>query len=468
MITSSDPIDVVIAEDSPIQALVLQRHLVKEGYTVRIGRDGAEALQQIRERRPTILISDIEMPEMNGYELCSAVKSDAELRSLPVMLLSSLSDPEDIIRGLEAGADNYVTKPYETGYLLSRMQSLLETPIEADEPQAESLQVTLAGKTFTVNSGRQQSLNLLVSTFENAVEKNRELLQTNEQLTVAQNQLEVRNRELNSLNTKLNDHNTRMTRDLEAGARVQQALLPSELPQPSGFRFAWQYRPCDELAGDFLNVFELDDDYIGFYVVDVSGHGVAASLLAVTVSRVLTPSPFLSSLIATTDERTGRVIITPPADVLADLNRRFPMEESADQYFTMAYGVLNTSTGEVRYASAGQPPILLMRHSADIELLKVRAFAIGWVADVDYAEHTLKLNPGDRLAIYSDGIPEAMSPEMEQLGDDRMLKAFRDSRDQELEQSVLSVVADVEAWCGKRGPLDDVSLLALEAMHSPE
>ena len=212
-----------------------------------------------------------------------------------------------------------------------------------------------------------------------------------------------------------------------------------------------------------MNVFELNEDNVGFYVVDVSGHGVAASLLSVTISRVLTPSPFLSSLIAKTDEQTGKIIITPPSDVMTELNRRFPMEESAGQYFTMAYGILNTSTGEVRYATAGQPPLLLMRNNEDPELLKVSGLAIGWVPEADYEEQTLQLNSGDRLVIYSDGIPEGMSPAMDQFGDDRMLESFRNSRGQSIDQSAQSIVTDVEAWCGETGPLDDISVLALEA-----
>ena len=122
-------VDVVIAEDSRIQAKMLERRLVEAGHTVRWAIDGAKALEMVRERRPAIIISDIEMPEMTGYQLCAAVKSDPLLRTIPLILLSTLSDPVDIIRGLDAGADNYVTKPYEPDYLLARMEALLDTPL---------------------------------------------------------------------------------------------------------------------------------------------------------------------------------------------------------------------------------------------------------------------------------------------------------------------------------------------------
>ena len=129
-------VDVVIAEDSRIQARMLQRRLTEAGHTVRWGETGAQALALVKERRPAIIVSDIEMPEMTGYEFCAAVKNDPSLRTVPFILLSTLSDPIDIIRGLDSGADNYVTKPYEPDYLLARMNALLETPLEAADDAA--------------------------------------------------------------------------------------------------------------------------------------------------------------------------------------------------------------------------------------------------------------------------------------------------------------------------------------------
>ncbi|MHC5008122.1 MAG: response regulator, partial [Planctomycetota bacterium] len=281
-------VTVLIAEDSRIQAQILSQKLEDAGFRVRVAENGAMALESIREERPTVVISDIEMPEMTGYELCSAVKEDPELRAIPFILLSTLSEPRDIIRGLHCGADNYVTKPYDPDFLIARTESLLTTPLGELEDM-QKLDVTLAGESYTVNSSSQQVLNLLVSTFENAVEKNNELLETNQELTLAKEQLTVWNQKLEELNGKLEKANDRMSRDLNAAAKVQQSLLPATTPETSDAQFAWKYLPCDELAGDFLNVFPLDDKHIAAFVVDVSGHGVASSLLSVTIGRLLTP-----------------------------------------------------------------------------------------------------------------------------------------------------------------------------------
>ena len=182
--SSRSGVTVLIAEDSRIQSQILVEKLEAAGFQVRAAEDGEVALESIREQRPTIVISDIEMPKMTGYELCSAVKSDASLRNIPFILLSTLSEPQDIIRGLHCGADNYVTKPYDPEFLISRVDSLLTTPVDYSE-ESQPLEVTLAGERYTVNSGRQQVLNLLASTFENAVEKNNELIRSNQELMLA-------------------------------------------------------------------------------------------------------------------------------------------------------------------------------------------------------------------------------------------------------------------------------------------
>ena len=178
----------MIVEDSRIQAQVLSNKLTAAGYEVRKAENGRVGLEMIRQQRPTLVISDIEMPEMTGYELCREVKNDPELKSIPFILLSTLSDAQDIIKGFHCGADNYVTKPYEAEFLISRVASLLETPL-GDEEDEQQLEVTLGGNRYSVKAGRQQVLNLLVSTFENAVEKNNELVRTNEELLAAKEKL---------------------------------------------------------------------------------------------------------------------------------------------------------------------------------------------------------------------------------------------------------------------------------------
>ena len=457
---SSSKVLIQVVEDSRIQAKILSDKLTEAGYDVRVAENGQVGLEMIRQKRPTLVISDIEMPIMTGYQLCSAIKSDPDLRTIPFILLSTLADAQDIIKGLHCGADNYVTKPYDPPFLISRVKSLLETPMGEDDEQ-EQLDVTLGGTRYTVKAGRQQVLNLLVSTFENAVEKNQELVRTNEELTVAKDQLTRWNDDLENLNGRLDSANQRMTRDLDAAAKVQQSLLPTSSPQNSLVDLAWEYIPCDELAGDFLNFFALDDDHIAMYVVDVSGHGVASSLLSVTIGRLMTPLVSGSSLLVQADPAGGTRIV-PPGEVAYELNRRFPMEEQNELFFTMVYAVLQLSTLELRFVSAGHDPIVHVPPGEPPRMLEGCNMAIGWVEDMEYDEEVVTLAPGDRLYFYSDGVPEAMDEDLNEFTMRQMMEIIELGQTQPLDGSVKLLQSTVQRWCVKNGPKDDVSILGLE------
>jgi len=456
-------VDVVIAEDSRIQAKMLQRRLTEAGHTVRWGETGAEALALVRERRPDIIVSDIEMPVMTGYEFCKAVKTDPALKTLPFILLSTLADPIDIIRGLDAGADNYVTKPYEAEFLLGRIQSLLASPLEEDSAGAEAavLEVTLAGQQFRVKAGRQQVLNLLVSTFENAVAKNQELVVANQDLSVARDNLQRTNTELTDLNEQISRNNAQMVRDLEAAAKVQQSLLPAQDVTIPSTQVAWRYVPCHSLAGDFLNIFMLDEEHVGLFVVDVSGHGVPSSLMAVTVGRFLTPKVSDQSLLVR-QGADGRIAVARPAEVATQLNRLFQADEFSGLYFTILYGVLHMPTGRLDYVSGGHPALVRVPAGGTPEFHPVEGFPIAFVPDVDYEQHSLQLSPGDRIYLYSDGVPEAMDKDRQQLGDEALAGVLAATRSQSLDESVKALLQRVEDWCQPIGPLDDVSILGVE------
>ncbi len=189
--------DILIVEDSPTQAEKLGYILEKQGYRVSIAANGREALADMNVRKPELIISDIVMPEMDGYELCRRVKSDEDLRDIPVILLTTLSEPGDVIKGLECGADNFITKPVDEGYILSRISDMGAELSRPDCPSSsEGLPLRFGGKDYVVKADCRQILNLLLSTYETATRKNRELSQARDELHELNRQLKDAYQEL--------------------------------------------------------------------------------------------------------------------------------------------------------------------------------------------------------------------------------------------------------------------------------
>ena len=162
--------EVLVVEDSPTQAKRLERVLRENGFAVRVARDGQAGLEAVRERKPTVVITDVMMPRMDGFEMCRCIKEDRTLREIPVMVLTSLSDPQDIIRGLHCGADNFLTKPYGEEYLLRRLRHILTNQELRREGHSQmSVEVFFAGERHSLTADRMQIIDLLLSTFEAAV-----------------------------------------------------------------------------------------------------------------------------------------------------------------------------------------------------------------------------------------------------------------------------------------------------------
>ena len=178
--------EILIVEDSPPQAVLLQKLLEKNGYKVSVAVNGVEALSYLEGHLPALIISDIIMPEMDGYELSQKVKARDELKDIPIILLTQLTEPEDIVRGLGCGADNFITKPYDRELLLSRIRYVLvNQEIRKDRVMEMGIEVFFAGKKHFINSDRIQILDLLFSTYENAVQQKRDLEQINKELKEA-------------------------------------------------------------------------------------------------------------------------------------------------------------------------------------------------------------------------------------------------------------------------------------------
>jgi signal transduction histidine kinase len=192
----SGRVEILIVEDSPTQAKQLRDILERNGYVVIAVPNGVEALAQIDRKLPTLIISDVVMPAMNGYELCRRLKADERVRSIPVILLTSLNEPVDVVKGLECGADNFLFKPFDEKYLLARVAYVLANRHfhEMESPKM-GIEIFFTGRKFFISSDRLQILNLLLSTYEAAVQKNLELSSARDELRTLNQQLEAKVRE---------------------------------------------------------------------------------------------------------------------------------------------------------------------------------------------------------------------------------------------------------------------------------
>lgn len=183
--------DILIVEDSPTQAAQIKHLLESYDYKVEVTRDGQQALLWLSEHKPSLVISDIVMPEMNGFELCEKIKSDERTKDIPVILLTSLSDPEEVIEGLSCGADSFITKPFNKEYLVSNIRKILTEEVTPESKRdTRGIEIYYGGKKRTIRSGPQEVIKFLLNIYRGAIYQNNELIQTRDELRSLNERLE--------------------------------------------------------------------------------------------------------------------------------------------------------------------------------------------------------------------------------------------------------------------------------------
>jgi sigma-B regulation protein RsbU (phosphoserine phosphatase) len=241
-------------------------------------------------------------------------------------------------------------------------------------------------------------------------------------------------------------------RDLKAAAAIQESLLPSEAPCVEHLRSAWAFAPSERIGGDIFNLHRVDRRVVGAYMLDVCGHGVPAALVAVAASQFLQGAEGFGG----NDCR-----IAGPAAVLNSLEAAFPFERF-DTYFSVVCLTLDVSNGLLTYASAGHPPPVVVRRDGALETLDVRGTVIGAGGPLPYEQRQVRLAPGDKALLYTDGVLENRGPSGEPFGRERFGRTLRRAAGLPVEDLVPALHAEVRAFLGAARPDDDISILGIE------
>ncbi len=395
---------ILVADDNEDMQMLLFQYVKKWGHEVVIAQDGEEALQILETSDIQLVISDWAMPKMSGVELCRAVRERfGDERYIYIVLLTARQEQEDLVTGMEAGADDFIRKPFNKDELRVRLR---------------------AG--------------------ERALQMQQVLSEQNKRLEAAQ---------------------TELRNDLEAAAVVQRNLLPNPDKQPfldAGYRFDWLYTPAAFLGGDTCNFIRLDATHIGFYMIDVAGHGIPAAFKTVMLSQTLSAANGQAGLLKDDVSYAPHCYIRPPAEALYELNNTSQEEHNAMHYFTMVYGVIDVKTGQTTLSQAGHPASILLRNDGMMETIDVGGVPIGMLEGMMYDEQEFILGVGERLILYTDGIIECENTAGEQFSFARLQYLLREHGAKPLNNLIEEIRAALVAWRGSSVFDDDISLLIIE------
>lgn len=392
--------DILVVDDSTSYRLLLSRPLRQWGYTVHEAEDGKQALEMICQQRIGMVISDWEMPELDGPELCRAVRQANLDHYVYFMLVTARGSAEDLVLGMDAGADDFLTKPIN--------------------PQELRVRLRAGERILKLEAG------------------------------------------LAERNKKLDDAYQLIENDLKAAAKLQRSLLPSADRRITNMDCRWLFLPSQYVSGDMHNYFQIDADHMAFYSVDVSGHGVKPAMLSVTLNRLLSHGSSTGLLKRTINEPPYYDLVSPH-EVIEQLNAQFQMSADDSTYFTIVYGLFNIHTGHGTLTRAGHPSPIILHADGQSERLDGGGLPIGMMEDAYYENESFQLLAGSRICLYTDGITECERQDGEQYGEDRLHAFLLTQQSHPLDRLLIELQQQLEAWRGSASSCfdDDVSILML-------
>ncbi len=400
------PAHVLVLDDSRAQRRLLATLLRKWGHTVTVCETPGDALEALTDQSISIILTDWMMPGMTGPEFTRAFRRTPREGYAYVILLTSKSEKAEIAHGLDAGADDFVSKPVDPHELRARMRAGIRI-----------------------------------------IEMQRELVWQNQRVrsTLA---------EIRGLYDALD-------RDLLEAKRLQDTLVRERFRQFDTGSIALTLRSSGHVGGDLIGFFPIDAARIGLFSLDVSGHGVTSALLAARMAALLgTAAP--EQNVAMVQKRGGAWDALPPDRVAAKLNRMMFEEIETDLYFTLALAYLDLTTGAVQMVQAGHPHPAVLRPDGAVTWVGEGGMPIGLLEEAQFDSVIFHLEPGDRLMLYSDGITECENRAGEEFGEDGLAALLRRTAEDQGEALLETIVTAVQDFAGRTEFADDVSLVAFD------
>jgi serine phosphatase RsbU (regulator of sigma subunit) len=387
----AEPAKILTIEDEPPIRNGIVAYLQDSGFTMLEAIDGPSGIEIFRREHPDVVLCDLRLPGMDGLEVLSTITTESP--ETPVIVVSGVSLLSYAVQALKRGAWDYVTKPIHD---MAVLESAIRRVIEHAELQRQN---------------REYRINL-----------------------------EALNRELTLTLRQLQE-------DEEAGRRIQLQLLPEDNRRFGRYTFRRRLFPSMYLSGDFVDYFRIDDERIGFYMADVSGHGAASAFVTVMLNSLMIQ--YRDALWQADDDT-----IRHPEQTLQRLNRDM-IRQSLDKYLTMLYGVIDRTENTLVYSNGGQYPCPLLHTGVEIQSLECRGRPVGLFDDAEYPLYHLDLPAAFDLVLLSDGILELMS-----AATLRQRYATLLSRPTGQALELDTITEGLEVLAGKHLP-DDIALLVI-------
>ncbi|HEY3370297.1 MAG TPA: SpoIIE family protein phosphatase [Prolixibacteraceae bacterium] len=376
----------VVDDETDMEPMIRQkfrRHIREKAFDFEFAYNGVEALEKIDEFPEIgIVLSDINMPVMDGLTLLSKLK-ELNNPGLKTVIVSAYGDMENIRTAMNRGAFDFITKPVNF----------------------DDLEVTI-NKTVG---------------------------------------------EILSIRHWLNEHDqlVSMQHDLNISREIQQTILPKKFPpfpDESSFDIYASMVAANEIGGDFYDFFIIEPNRLGFVIGDVSGKGVSAAIF-MAVSR---------TIIRATGLKGDSV-----SECMRTVNNLICNESVSSMFVTVFYGILNTLTGELDYVNAGHNPPYILSSNGIREVETTHGLALGVLDDFIFESKKIRLEKGDQLLLYTDGVIEALDLEETAYGEDRFENFLNQNLNLPIETIIRKSFTDVTDFVGSASQSDDITLLGI-------